>query len=209
VSLRVLLVFAITEFLLCLTPGPAVLLVVSQSVRSGFKSSLRGAAGILTGNALYFALSALGLGALLMSSTSLFQIIKWVGVAYLIFIGLKMLLAKKSLADSNQLPTAQKGSMRLFSEGLVTQLSNPKAIVFFSALLPQFVSSAGGVLKQFTVLGIVSLAIEFSVLLSYGWAAERGSRLALKGRFSLLTDRIAGGFLIGAGLGLAATRRLS
>jgi homoserine/homoserine lactone efflux protein len=208
VSLRVLLVFAITEFLLCLTPGPAVLLVVSQSVRSGFKSSLRGTAGILTGNALYFALSALGLGALLMSSASLFQIIKWVGVAYLIFIGLKMLLAKKSLADSNQLPTAQKGSMRLFSEGLVTQLSNPKALVFFSALLPQFVSSAGGVLKQFTVLGIVSLAIEFSVLLSYGWAAERGSRLALKGRFSLLTDRIAGGFLIGAGLGLAATRRL-
>ena len=207
-SLRVLLVFAITEFLLCLTPGPAVLLVVSQSVRSGFKSSLRGTAGILTGNALYFALSALGLGALLMSSASLFQIIKWVGVAYLIFIGLKMLLAKKRLADSNQLPTAQKGSMRLFSEGLVTQVSNPKAIVFFSALLPQFVSSGGGVLKQFTVLGIVSLAIEFSVLLSYGWAAERGSRLALKGRFSLLTDRIAGGFLIGAGLGLAATRRL-
>jgi threonine/homoserine/homoserine lactone efflux protein len=208
VSLRGLLVFAITEFLLCLTPGPAVLLVVSQSVRSGFKSSLRGTAGILTGNALYFALSALGLGALLMSSASLFQVIKWVGVAYLIFIGLKMLLARKSLADSNQLQTAQKGSMRLFSEGLVTQLSNPKAIVFFSALLPQFVSSAGGVLKQFTVLGIVSLAIEFSVLLSYGWAAERGSRLALKGRFSLLTDRIAGGFLIGAGLGLAATRRL-
>jgi homoserine/homoserine lactone efflux protein len=84
VSLRVLLVFAITESLLCLTPGPAVLLVVSQSVRSGFKSSLRGTAGILTGNALYFALSALGLGALLMSSAGLFQIIKWVGVAYLI-----------------------------------------------------------------------------------------------------------------------------
>ena len=95
VSLRLLLVFAITEFLLCLTPGPAVLLVVSQSVRSGFKSSLRATAGILTGNAIYFALSALGLGALLLSSALLFQIIKWVGVLYLVFIGLKMLLAKK------------------------------------------------------------------------------------------------------------------
>ena len=207
-SLRLLLVFAITEFLLCLTPGPAVLLVVSQSVRSGFESSLKGTAGILAGNAVYFALSALGLGALLMSSATLFQIIKWVGVAYLIFIGLKMLLAKSSLADSNQRPSVPKGSMRLFSEGLVTQLSNPKAIVFFSALLPQFLSTDSGVLKQFIVLGIVSLAIEFSVLLSYGWAAERGSRLILKGRFSLLTDRMAGGFLVCAGLGLAATRRL-
>ena len=207
-SLRLLLVFAITEFLLCLTPGPAVLLVVSQGVRSGFKSSQRGTAGILAGNAIYFVLSALGLGALLMSSAVLFQIIKWVGVAYLIFIGLKMLLAKKSLADSDQLAAAPKRSVRLFSEGLVTQLSNPKAIVFFSALLPQFVSPDRGVLEQFTVLGIVSLATEFFVLVSYGWAAERGSRLVLKGRFSLLTDRIAGGFLIGAGLGLAATRRL-
>ena len=80
--------------------------------------------------------------------------------------------------------------------------------MFFSALLQQFVSPDGRALEQFTVLGIVSLAIEFSVLLSYGWAAERGSRLIVKGRFSLLTDRIAGGFLIGAGLGLAATRRL-
>lgn len=107
-----------------------------------------------------------------------------------------------------RLRSAPKRSVRLFSEGLVTQLSNPKAIVFFSALLPQFVSSDGGVLEQFTILGIVSLAIEFCVLLSYGWAAERGSNLILKGRFSLLTDRIAGVFLIGAGLGIAATRRL-
>ena len=107
-SLRLLLVFAITEFLLCLTPGPAVLLVVSQSVRSCFRSSLKGMAGILTGNAIYFALSALGLGALLMSSATLFQIIKWVGAAYLILVGLKMLLAKSSLADSDMFATAPK-----------------------------------------------------------------------------------------------------
>ncbi len=207
-SLSLLLVFAITEFLLCLTPGPAVLLVISQAVKSGFRSSLKGAAGILAGNAIYFVLSALGLGALLMSSATLFQIIKWAGAAYLVFIGLRMLLSKKTLAGADQEAVAQQRSARLFSEGLVTQLSNPKAIVFFSALLPQFVSPDGSVLEQFAVLGIVSLAIEFVVLLSYGWAAERSSRLILKGRFALLTDRIAGGFLVCAGLGLAATRRL-
>ena len=207
-SLRLLLVFAVTEFLLCLTPGPAVLLVVSQAVKNDFKSSLKGAAGILTANALYFALSALGLGALLMSSGTLFQIIKWVGAAYLVFIGLKMLLIRKRLAGTDQNMVTPKRSVRLFSEGLATQLSNPKAIVFFSALLPQFVSKDGSVLAQFIVLGIVSLAIELVVLVSYGWAAERGSRMILKGKFSLLTDRIAGGFLVCAGLGLAATRKL-
>lgn len=206
-SARLLLVFAITEFLLCLTPGPAVLLVVSQGLRSGFKSSLRGILGILVANAIYFVLSALGLGALLMSSATLFQAIKWAGAAYLVFIGLKMLLAKKRPANPD-LSIETKPSIRLFSEGLVTQLSNPKAIVFFSALLPQFLSPDGGVVEQFAILGIVSLGIEVGVLLTYGWAAERGSRLMLKGRFSLMTDRIAGGFLIGAGLGLAAMRRL-
>jgi len=119
-----------------------------------------------------------------------------------------MLLAKGSLAGGDQDVVTPKRSVRLFSEGLVTQLSNPKAIVFFSALLPQFVSPDGRVLEQFAVLGIVSLAIEFVVLLSYGWVAEHGSKLILKGKFSLLTDRIAGGFLVCAGLGLAATRRL-
>jgi threonine/homoserine/homoserine lactone efflux protein len=208
VSPRLLFVFGVTEFLLCLTPGPAVLLVVSQGVRTGFKSSQKGIAGILTGNAIYFVLSALGLGALLMSSANLFQVIKWAGAAYLVFIGLKMLFAKRAAASVGYLAIEAKPSMRLFSEGLVTQLSNPKAIVFFSALLPQFLSPNGGVFEQFAILGIASLAIELCVLLTYGWAAARGSRLIFKGRFSGVTDRIAGGFLIGAGLGLGASRRL-
>ena len=207
-SPRLLLLFAITEFLLCLTPGPAVLLVISQAVKRSFQSSLRGSAGILAGNVIYFVLSALGLGALLISSAALFHIIKWVGAAYLAFIGLRMLLSKKAIARAGQEDVTPKRSARLFSEGLLTQLSNPKAIVFFSALLPQFVSPDGAVVRQLVVLGIVSVSIEFVVLLAYGWAAERGSRLILKGRFALLTDRIAGGFLVCAGLGLAATRRL-
>jgi homoserine/homoserine lactone efflux protein len=141
-----------------------------------------------------------------MSSASVFQAFKWAGAAYLVFIGLKMLLAKRSTANPD-LSIEAKPSMRLFSEGLVTQLSNAKAIVFFSALLPQFLSPDGGVVKQFAILGIVSLVVEFGVLMAYGWAAERGGRFILKGKFSVLTDRIAGGFLIGAGLGLAAARR--
>ena len=207
-SIKLLTLFAITELLLCLTPGPAVLLVISQSMRHGFRSSLKGAAGILAGNAIYFVLSAAGLGALLLASAALFQIIKWAGAAYLILMGLKMLLSKQRRETSGDSIVTSKRSVRLFSEGLLTQLSNPKAIVFFSALLPQFVSPGDDVSRQFAVLGIISLSVELMVLAAYGWAAERGSRLIVSARFSSLPDRVAGGFLIGAGVSLAALRRV-
>jgi threonine/homoserine/homoserine lactone efflux protein len=96
----------------------------------------------------------------------------------------------------------------LFSEGLLTQLSNPKAIVFFSALLPQFVNPGAGVAAQFAVLGVISLIVEFIVLTTYGLAVERGSRLIANSGMSVLPDRIAGGFLIGAGVSLAAMRKI-
>lgn len=204
---KLLVIFTVTELVLCLTPGPAVLLIISQSVRGGFESSLRGAAGILAGNTIYFVLSALGLGALLMASATLFNVIRWGGAAYLVLAGLKMLLAKRHENEAGRSSVQAKRSARLFSEGLVTQLSNPKAIVFFSALLPQFVSTGGRVLEQFAVLGFISLVVELLVLSGYGWAAERGTGVILKTRFAGLPERIAGSVLIGAGLTLAVIRR--
>src|SRR5450432_2066241 len=174
-SLKLLLGFAVTEFLMSLTPGPAVLLVVSQGMHAGFRSSLRGVAGILTGNTIYFVLSAAGLGALLRASANLFQIIKWLGIAYLLLIGIRMLVFHRAATKSAE-PTA-RSRLTLFSQGLVTQLSNPRAIVFFTALLPQFLSpgdptsgrSPGtGMAAQFVVLGLISIAVEFPVLAGYG-----------------------------------------
>lgn len=209
-SLKLILVFALTEFLLCLTPGPAVLLVVSQGVTAGFKPSLRGSLGILSGNAIYFFLSALGLGALLLASATLFQITKWLGIAYLILTGIRMLVSRgeaETPADATVAATITRDrSLKLFSQGLLTQLANPKAIIFFTALLPQFVSPGGRVLGQFLLLGIVSIAVEFPVLMSYGWLAQRSSRL-IPERLSSLPQRIAGSFLICAGVGLASMRR--
>ncbi len=171
---------------------------------AGFRLSLQGAVGILTGNAIYFFLSALGLGTLLLASTTLFQIIKWLGIAYLILTGIRMLFLKSPAAEDDAIMAP--GSLRSLSQGLLTQLANPKAIVFFSALLPQFVSPNGRVVEQFLLLGVVSIAVEFPVLVGYGWLAQRGSKLFPE-RFSSLPSRIAGGFLISAGLGLASMRR--
>lgn len=137
----------------------------------------------------------------------MFQIIKWVGAAYLIFIGLKLLFAKKTAGDAGQAVSAPKRAVRLFSEGLITQLSNPKAIIFFSALLPQFVTPGGNLFVDFIILGLISIAVEFPVLMFYGWAGEQGNKLILRGRFARLVDGLAGGFLIGAGISLAVVRR--
>ena len=126
-SLKLLLVFAVTELLMSLTPGPAVLLVVSQGMKAGFKPSLRGTLGIEVGNAIYFVLSALGLGALLVASANLFQVIRWLGVAYLILIGLKMLIFKRRVEDKVEPVVAKRNSAKLFFQGFVTQLVNPRA----------------------------------------------------------------------------------
>lgn len=206
-TLKLLLIFAVTEFLLSMTPGPAVLLVISQGMKFGFASSIRGTLGILTGNAIYFALSAAGLGALLIASATLFEVIRWVGVAYLVYVGIRMLISKADAEIIVDRSISYRRSLRLFSQGLITQLSNPKAIVFFTALLPQFISPGNQVFQQFLVLGITSIVVEFPILLVYGLIAERGVHLIPKGRLSAVPDRVAGAFLIGAGIGLASMRK--
>ena len=202
VNLSSLLLFAATELVLCLIPGPAVLLVISQAVRRGRRSSLRGAIGILTGNSIYFALSAAGLGALLIASRQVFEVLRWAGAAYLVFMGAKMIFARGGALEGE---VETRAGVRSFAQGLLTQLANPKAIVFFTALLPQFIDPrAGRVALQFVVLGVISVFIELPVLIMYGWLADRGRELY--GRHGRIFERIAGGLLVAAGLKLAATR---
>jgi homoserine/homoserine lactone efflux protein len=204
-----LLLFAATELLLSMTPGPAVLLVVSLGMRRGFASSRRGAAGILTGNAIYFALSAAGLGALLIASKHVFDILQIAGAAYLILLGLKMAVIPSRPADES---TSRPGALddsttrRLdsFFQGLITQLANPKALVFFTALLPQFVDSSKPMTIQFVILGVISILVELPVLLAYGFAADRGR--AVYGKHAPLIERLSGACLVAAGARLAASR---
>jgi len=199
--------FVLLELPLCLTPGPAVLFVLSSALRSGTRKGVASALGILSGNTIYFVLSGTGVGALLLTSYRLFFAVKWAGAAYLIFLGLRALLRGSSLHQELDKSGPERGSRRLFLDALVVQLSNPKAIVFFSALLPQFIDPHAVVAEQVAILAATSAAIEFCVLLGYSLAAGQASRLARLPRYAVWTNRAAGGFLIGAGTGLAVLKR--
>jgi homoserine/homoserine lactone efflux protein len=136
VSLGVWALFVVTESILCLTPGPAVLLVVAQALGRGAAASVWATLGILTGNALYFVLSATGLGALLLASYELFSLVRWLGAAYLIWLGVRAFSGRS--ATRSTAPTVAMGRRRTFVNGFVLQAANPKALLFFVALLPQF-----------------------------------------------------------------------
>jgi homoserine/homoserine lactone efflux protein len=151
--------------------------------------------------------SATGLGAVLVASSSLFFAVKWIGAAYLIFLGLRAIFGQAGEWTASDSTPPDRNARRLFVDGFVLQASNPKAIVFFSALLPQFIDPRSAVAPQVGILGVTSVVIEFFVLLGYGLAAGKASTVARQPRYAIWTNRVAGTLLIGAGAGLAALRR--
>jgi homoserine/homoserine lactone efflux protein len=197
--------FAATETVLCLTPGPSVLFVLSSALKSGARKSLAANAGILAANTVYFALSATSLGALLATSFDLFSTVKWIGAAYLIFLGLRTLFGNRSPLGAAG--TIEKPALRMFGDGFVLQASNPKSILFFTALLPQFIDPRLAVVPQVAILAVTSMIIEFCVLGAYGLAAGQASELARQPRYAAWTNRVSGMLLIAAGAGLATLRR--
>jgi homoserine/homoserine lactone efflux protein len=206
VTLEAWLIFCATETVLCLTPGPAVLFVVSTALARGARPGMAASGGILAANAGYFALSGTSLGALLLASYELFFLVKWVGAAYLVWLGLRMLFSR-ARADAAGPGAAPAPGGRAFAGGLVTQGANPKALVFFTALVPQFIDPAAPVGAQVAILGVSSTLIELVVLAGYVAVAQRARRLARGPRIALGLQRAGGLLLLGAGAGLATIRR--
>ncbi len=204
---EVWLVFVLTETALCLTPGPAVLLVLSQGLTRGVSASLWSSLGILTGNSFYFVLSAAGLGAILLASHELFFAIKWLGAAYLVWLGLRTFFGRSPAFAISDGGAPGRPAREVFVHGLVVQVANPGALVFFTALLPQFVDPSHSLATQVAILAATSVTIEFVVLAGYGGLAGRLSQVATRPRFATVTNRIAGVMLMTAGAGLATLRR--
>jgi homoserine/homoserine lactone efflux protein len=197
--------FVITGLVLDFTPGPAVLYVLSSALREGGRRSVFSSLGILTANAIYFALSSLGVGALLLSSYNAFFLVKWAGAAYLFYLGMR------AITGRHQVLAVQAGAAAslpaLWSGGVFLQLSNPKAIVFFTAIVPQFVDAKRPIGLQVLILGVTSILCEFVVLSGYGMMAGRAAEWARQPRYATWTNRAAGALLIVASVAMAMLRR--
>jgi threonine/homoserine/homoserine lactone efflux protein len=204
---QIWLLFVITEAVLSMTPGPAVLYVLSQAIRRGPGKSVWASWGILSANAMYFALSATSLGAVIVASYKLFFLIKWIGAAYLVYLGLSSFFGKSSVLSLPEEKSDSRSGPRILRDGFLLQAANPKALLFFTAILPQFIDARHNVVFQVFVLGISSIVVEFVILFIYGQLAGRALSTARSPRFEKLTNRVAGSLLIGAGVGLARLHR--
>jgi homoserine/homoserine lactone efflux protein len=198
--------FAVLETILCITPGPAVLFTVGSTLGRGRSAGFAAMAGIVTGNTIYFVLSATSLGAILLASYQVFTLVRWIGAAYLVYLGLRAILGKHEALPEGEapVPNAHRGA---FAGGTITQLSNPKALIFFTALLPQFIDPHRWLIGQITILGVTGQIIEALVMTAYILLASGVARTAKKTVVAGIFERVAGVFLIGAALKLALTKR--
>jgi threonine/homoserine/homoserine lactone efflux protein len=201
------LLYVGTVLLFMSTPGPSHLLMLSVSLTNGFHRSLATAAGDLTANALQIVLAGFGLAAVVTASAYGFMAIKWAGVAYLVWVGVRQVLASYR-GRQGDMPVPATSLRNLWFRGFVTSAANPKAVVFFAALFPQFLDPGAPLAAQIAILGLTYITVDGAFLAAYGKGASwLGAKL--EERYRPLVDRAAGASLIAAAilLGLRGNER--
>ena len=200
--------FVGAALLLLVVPGPSVLYIVTQSVSHGRRAGIASVAGITTGTLVHIAAATVGLSALLASSALAFDTVKYVGAAYLVVVGLRRLAGLERDDEPHLSRTHDLG--RLYRQGIVVNVLNPKTALFFLAFLPQFVDPGGGA----TWLQILALGLLFAALgfLSDGtWALVAGTlaeRLRRSRRFPLVQRYVSGSVFVGLGAAAALSGRV-
>ncbi|MBK5945044.1 lysine transporter LysE [Rhodobacter veldkampii DSM 11550] len=207
-SLELWGVFLLASIALSLTPGPNALLVLDHGARYGLRRAGFTALGSVLAMLAMVAASLAGLGALMLASETLFAAVKWLGAAYLVWLGLRLWrapgFAGGQMPDHAARPITRR---RAFVQGAAVMLSNPKTLLFFTTFLPQFLRPDAPLLAQFIVLGLTLALVELGVELVLAGAAGRlAPSLVRHGR---IFNRITGGAFVGIGAMVAASGRAS
>jgi threonine/homoserine/homoserine lactone efflux protein len=203
-----LLAFAVAAVLLAVTPGPGMAYVVARTVAGGRSEGLASCFGTAIGGMLHVLAAALGLSMLIAQSALAFTVVKYLGAAYLVFLGVRLLLQRNHEPSSSARAAVAQGARRALAEGIVVEAMNVKTALFFLAFLPQFVSPADPLVLQLVVLGSVCVVLNTLVDVLAVFAAARllESSAARAARARLLT-RASGITMIGLGAYLAMARR--
>lgn len=207
-EVQIWLFFTLAVIVLTASPGPSVLLCMTKSVTAGFKSAIYTALGSLTAIIGIMTLSFTGLGVVISSSEMIFNLIKWLGSAYLIYLGYKAFTSKvDSYETNNNLENSEAQSkLSLYGSGFIVGASNPKAIVFFTALFPQFISTSDSLLTQYAIFCITFSVLEFGWLLFYAYLGTKSSRWLLQKGRAQFFNKITGGAFVSAGFLLSTSK---
>jgi threonine/homoserine/homoserine lactone efflux protein len=189
--------FTAASAVLLIIPGPTVLLVVSYALGQGWRTVLPMTVGVALGDFTAMTLSMLGLGALLATSATLFTVLKWVGAAYLVYLGIRLWRAGGTL-DAAPRTDAVSAARMLGHAWLVTAL-NPKSITFFVAFLPAFLDPKADFLTQMVVFETTFLVLAFANAFGYALVAARARGFVANPRAIGVVNKVGGGLLIGAG----------
>jgi len=198
-TLHGLLLFIGAELIFSLTPGPTVMMISAYGFKGGFRDALAAIAGTQTGNTLWYVICVTGLGALVTASPSVFHAIRLLGAAYLVFLGASAIWKSFRASAENHGP---KLMGKPYIQATLTQMSNPKAILFFGAIVPQFLDTHGPLVPQYLVMFVITFIGESVILTFYGWLASHGARLTGL-EHAVWRERISGLVLLGLGVAAA------
>lgn len=201
-----LLLFTLVALVAIATPGPTVLLALSNGSRWGVRRALPGMFGAVTSDFVLVGAVAVGLGALLAASEFWFTVLKYVGAVYLAWIGLMMLRSQGGLQVPDGAAPAAPGARAIFMKSFLVAVTNPKGYLFCSALLPQFIDPHAAQVPQYLVIGIVFAGLDFLVMLAYAITGAHALR-ALSAAAAKWFDRACGATLLGLAGSLAFYRR--
>ena len=201
-SLELYAAYVLACIVIILVPGPTVTLIIANSIRHGSRAGLANVAGTQAGLAIMIAIVGIGLNTLIAGMGHWFEWVRLIGAAYLIWMGVQMFRSRGRLNPDGSARPPRGG---FFLQGLLVALSNPKALIFFGAFLPQFLDPAGNAATQLALMGATALLFGSLSDAAYALAAGRAGHMLSTHRVKLLS-RIGGGFLVGGGVWLALSR---
>ena len=206
-ELSIWLAFVLTAIGILVIPGPTISLVMSYALSQGRSAAAAIVAGVALGDLTAMSLSLLGLGALLAASATLFTVLKWIGAAYLVYLGIRIWRAPAPVVAlaSAQAGASEARPLRLFNQGFLVAVSHPKALIFFAAFLPQFMEPGVSYRLQLAVFGGTFVVVEIAYELLLALMADRVAPwLARHGRWF---NRAAGATFVGIGAALTTASR--
>lgn len=206
-SFQFIVVYTLTVFLASILPGPSMVLALTHGIRYGTRRTVATALGNVTASFIQAVVSMAGLGALLAASERAFAVVQYAGAAYLVWLGLNMFFGRQRSDSVEKIDHKGRSRANLFKQGFCVAAGNPKAIIFFTALFPQFISKSGSEIGAWAALLGILVLVAFSCMMIYAFFGSKVKNTMNRGFMGRYLNKIMGTVFVSLGIGLATVRK--